>query len=276
MVHIGRQNRLRAARKGGNGIFLDGKEMGEILLPTHVAPLDCRPNDELDVFLYHDSESRIVATTKSPYGQVGEFAYLKVVDSSHIGAFLDWGLDKDLLVPTSEQKKSMHTGRSYIVYINLDETGRLYATSKIDKFLDIWPARYEHAEAVDLLICEQSDIGIKAIINHRHWGLLYEAELSTPPRYGSQVKGYINQLREDGKVDLYLYEPGKKKNLTLSDRVLATLKATEGFLPLNDKSSPELINEQFSTSKRAFKSAIGILYKKRLITIDEEGIRLKR
>ena len=222
----------------------------------------------------NDSDGQAVATTKRPYATVGQFAYLKVVSTTKAGAFLDWGMKKDLLVPFREQRRRMEESKSYLVYLNLDDMGRVVATSKIEKFLDKWPVRYEKGEEVDLIICERSDIGIKAIINHRHWGVLYEAETFKKLRYGQKIKGYIKQIREADKIDLTLHKPGHQKLGDVAERILDKLKQSDGFLPLNDKSAPEEIYKAFGESKKTFKSAIGTLYKKRLISITPKGIQL--
>lgn len=274
MAEIGQMNHLVVVKEVPFGVYLDGGEYGEILLPTRYVPKDCKLRDEVDVFLYFDSEDQLIATTQRPRAVLGKFAYLKVKEVSKIGAFLDWGLQKDLLVPFPLQKRRMEAGKSYIVYVTLDEQGRIIASSKIDKYLDRWPVKYEQGEEVNLLIAEQSDIGRKAIVNHRHWGVLYEAEIFKQIRYGKKVKGYIKQVREDGKLDLTLNKPGRGKIQDLADQILADLKAGTGHLALHDKSPADEIYRAYGQSKKSFKSAIGQLYKKRLIVIEEDGIRL--
>jgi len=229
----------------------------------------------VEVFLYHNDD-QLTATTARPRAMLGEFAALKVAAVTNIGAFLDWGLPKDLLVPTREQKVKMQEGHSYIVYINLDDEGRLVASSKIDRFLDRWPVKYEEGEEVDLLICERTDLGLKAIINNRHWGVIYQDELFRNVKFGDKVRGYIKKIREDGKIDLTLHKPGHEKLGDVAEMVLDRLSKSGGFLPVHDKSSPETIYKMFGESKKSFKSAIGILYKRRLIIIDADGIRLNR
>lgn len=273
MAEIGRLNRLRVIREAPYGLYLDGGSDGEILLLRKQAPEGAGIDSEIEVFLYHDDEV-LAATTIPPRAMLGQFAALKVISITKIGAFLDWGLPKDLLVPISEQKERMQEGRSYTVYINLDDEGRLVASSKIDKFLDKWPVTYEEGQEVELLICDRTDLGLKAIINNRHWGVLYQNELFKSVRFGERIKGYIKTIREDGKIDLTLHQPGHEKLGGLADKILDKLSKSEGFLPVHDKSSPETIYKLFGESKKSFKSAIGILYKKRLITIDEDGIRL--
>ena len=273
MAEIGRLNRLRVIREASYGLYLDGGSDGEILLPRKQVPPGVGIDSEIEVFLYHDDDA-LTATTTTPRAILGQFVALKVVSVTKIGAFLDWGLPKDLLVPISEQKERMQEGRSYIVYINLDDEGRLVATSKTDKFLDKWPVNYEEGQEVELLICDRTDLGLKAIINNRHWGVLYQNELFKNVRLGDKVKGYIKTLREDGKIDLTLHQPGHEKLGGLADKIIDKLSKNGGFLPVHDKSSPETIYKIFGESKKSFKSAIGILYKKRLITIEADGIRL--
>jgi len=274
MAQPGRFNTLPIVAETPQGAMLDAAELGRVLLPAKQCPKHFSVGDEIEVFLYRDGDDQLIATTRRPRARVGQFAYLKVVATSRAGAFLDWGLKKDLLVPRREQRRPMEEGKSYLVYLNLDEQGRVVASSKIEKFLDRWPARYEKGEEVELIICERSDIGIKAIVNHRHWGVLYEAETFRKLRYGQRIRGYIKQVREDGKIDLTLHRPGHHKLGDLAERILDKLGQNEGFLPLNDKSPPEAIYKTFGESKKTFKNAIGTLYKKRLITIGKEGIRL--
>ncbi len=275
MVDIGQMNTLSVVKEVPFGVYLDGGDDGEILLPKKYVPEGTKVGDDLKVFIYFDSEDDIIATTQRPRGVVGKFAYLEVTDTAKVGAFLDWGLDKDLLVPFPEQQRRMEKGKSYIVYINLDNEGRIVATSKIDKFLDRWPARYEQGEEVNLMIADRTELGYKAIINHRHWGLVHHEDVFKPLRYGKKVKGYIKTLREDGKIDLDLRKKGYKKVLDLTDRIMAELEAAGGFLPLHDKSPAEEIKHTFGESKKSFKSAIGALYKQKKIVIEDNGIRLK-
>lgn len=273
MAEIGRLNRLRVIREAPYGLYLDGGRDGEILLLRKQVPEGVGVGDEVEVFIYHD-EDGIAATTTRPRAMLGQFVALKVVSVTKIGAFLDWGLPKDLLVPISEQKDRMQEARRYVVYINLDDEGRLVASSKIDKFLDKWPVTYEEGQEVDLLICDRTDLGLKAIINNRHWGVLYQNELFKNVWLGDTIKGYIKKIREDGKIDLTLHQPGHEKLGAVADKVLEILTKNDGFLPVHDKSSPETIYKLFGESKKSFKSAIGILYKNRRITIETDGIRL--
>ncbi|HGX93147.1 MAG TPA: GntR family transcriptional regulator [Candidatus Tenderia sp.] len=275
MADLGTFNTLQIIEQSPYGAFLDGGELGKVLLPTKLCPKGYKTGDTVEVFLYLDGDNQAVATTQRPYATVGQFALLKVVATNSAGAFLNWGLRKDLLVPFSEQRRPMQEGHSYLVYINLDDVGRVVASSKIEKFLDQWPITYEPGQAVDLIICEPSDIGIKAIINHRHWGVLYEAETFKKLKYGQKIRGYIKQVREDEKIDLTLHRPGHQKLSEMAQRIMEKLQQNDGFLPLNDKSPPEAIYKTFGESKKTFKNAIGTLYKSRLITIDNTGIKMK-
>lgn len=274
MADIGQINSLKVVKQVPFGVYLDGGEDGEILLPSKVVPEGCSVGDKLDVFIYLDSEEQLIATTQRPRAVVGKFAFLEVKEVSKVGAFLDWGLAKDLLVPFPAQQRRMEVGKSYIVYVNLDEQGRIVATSKIDKFLDRWPARYEEGEEVNLMIAGRSDLGFKAIINHRHWGLIHDTDVFKPLRFGKKMKGYIKKVREDGKIDLSLRKAGYSRVTDLADRILDALEEKGGFLPLHDKSPAEEIKHAFGESKKSFKGAIGALYKQKKIVIEDGGIRL--
>jgi predicted RNA-binding protein (virulence factor B family) len=277
MVEIGKINFLSIIREADHGLYLDGEELGEILLPKRYAPENSAPGDIIDVFLYLDSQDRIIATTEEPYAMVGEFAYLKVVSVSSFGAFLDWGLPKDVLVPFREQKERMQEGKSYIVYIYLDQqTNRIAASSKITKYIkkiDGW--NYESGEQVDLLICNKTDMGYNAIVDDCCMGLLYQNELFQEIHEGDQLSGYISKVRDDGKLDLSLQKSGYKKIDSLSQKILDVLTENDGFIAVTDKSAPEQIYELFAMSKKNYKKAVGALYKQQLITIEPNGIRLK-
>jgi len=275
MAAIGLFNELEVVKTVDFGIYLDGGPHGEILLPKRYVPENCQPGDLVDVFIYLDSEDRLVATTEKPLVQVGEFAFLKVVSITPVGAFLDWGLLKDLLVPFREQQVKMEEGRSYLVYVYLDaESQRIVATSKLDKCLDNIPIDYEAGEEVDLIIAGKTDLGYKAIIDNSHWGILYHNELFQPVKTGDKLRGYIRNIRSDEKIDLSLQKPGYEKIDGISQGILNRLEAEGGFLPYNDKSAPQTISAIFNISKKNFKKAVGSLYKQHLISIEEEGIRL--
>ncbi|WDE12313.1 S1 RNA-binding domain-containing protein [Thalassomonas haliotis] len=276
MATIGKFNTLPVIALTDNGAYLDAGELGEILLPNRYLPENCQIDDQLEVFIYLDSADRLVATTEKPLAQVDEFASLKVVQVNKMGAFLDWGLPKDLLVPFNQQHTKMEVGKYYLVRVFLDQrTERLVASSKLDRFLDIWPAEYQQGDKVELTIGGKTDLGFKAIINNSHWGLLYDNEIFQPLRTGRKITGYIKQQREDGRIDLILTRGGKGKVIDFSDKLLAYLADNDGYAPLHDKSSPEQIKRALGVSKKTFKATVGNLMKKGKITIEAQGIRLK-
>lgn len=274
MVELGRVNQLTVVKLVDFGLYLDGGEQGEILLPQNVVPENCQVGDVLEVFIYLDSEDRIIATTERPYAMVDEFAMLRCVDVTKIGAFLDWGLYKDLLVPFREQKMNMLVGRSYLVYVYIDhETERIVASAKLDKFLDNVPPEYEPGDEVDIIIADQTDIGYKAIIDNTFWGVIYENEIFEPLNKGEHMKAYIKKIREDDKIDLSLHRYGYRKVEDNLQRILGKLDENGGEIMISDKSSPEEIYDMFGISKKTFKQAIGSLYKQRLIEISPKSIR---
>ncbi|WP_166253757.1 CvfB family protein [Marinobacter salicampi] len=275
MVNVGRYERLKVTRIEDIGARLDAGTMGELLLPARYVPSGCKPGDLLMVFVSLDSEDRPIATTEKAKAQVGEAAWLKVVSVTEVGAFLDWGLSKDLFVPFSEQRVPMQEGRSYLVYVYEDNTGRLAATTKLNRFIKDRAEGLTERQEVSLLIGDQTDLGVKAIVNHEFWGLLYQDQLFKSVRKGQRMSGYVKRIRPDGKIELSLYEPGYGKVSEFAESVLDALKKNNGFLPLTDKSPPEAIYETFNVSKSVFKQAIGALYKKHLILIEKDGIRLQ-
>jgi len=275
MAKLGRYNILRVVKAVDFGVYLDGGKDGEILLPTRYVPEGCQPGDRLDVFVYLDSEDRIIATTETPLAQVGDFACLRVVSVNATGAFLDWGLLKDLLVPFREQKMTMQEGNSYIVYVYIDQdTRRIVASAKIEKFLDTDEPDLEPGQLVDLIIYQQTEMGYKAIINNQYTGLLYGNEVFQPLAIGERIIGYVKQVREDAKIDLVLHKPGFEKVEDMAGNILARLQKEGGFMAVTDKSPAELIYDIFGISKKNYKKAVGDLYKRRLIAIEETGIRL--
>ncbi len=275
MILIGRCNTLKVVKFVDFGVYLDGAERGEILLPARYVPDECEIGQDLEVFIYLDSEDRIIATTEKPYAQVGEFAMLRVIAVNNIGAFLDWGLMKDLLVPFREQKMNMVAGRSYLVHVYLDpDSQRIAASAKLEKFLDNVIPEYQVGEEVSLLIESESTLGYNAIINHLHRGILYHDELPGPLNKGQKLKAYIKKVREDQKIDLSLYRPGYEQVDAVSQNILDRLKEAGGFLPFTDKTDAALIFDHFAISKKIFKKSIGALYKQRRISLEENGIRL--
>jgi predicted RNA-binding protein (virulence factor B family) len=275
MAKIGVLNNLRVVKEVDFGVYLDGGEHEEILLPRRYVPENCKVDDNIRVFIYLDSEDRFIATTESPYAMVGDFALLKVVAVESVGAFLDWGLLKDLLVPYSEQSPTMETGKSYIVKIYVDKkTNRIAATTILDRYLDNEPGNFHAGQEVELLICSQTDIGYKAIINGTHWGVLYSNEVFQPLKSGQRTKGYIKKIRSDNKIDLSLHRPGYERVDDITDAIINVLKEQGGFISVTDKSSPETIHKLFGVSKKTYKKAIGAIYRKKLITIENDGIKL--
>jgi len=281
MVEIGKLNRMKVVKEVDFGLYLDGGDVddggwGEILLPARYVPAGCVPGDEIEVFIYRDSEDRIIATTEKPYVMVGEFANLKVVSVNHHGAFLDWGLMKDLLVPYAEQKPKMEEGKRYVVRAYLDEdSNRIVASARLNDFLyDESEGDFDVGEAVDMFVANKTELGYKIIINNSHWGLLHFHEVVTPPRRGEHLKGFIKNIREDGKIDLTLHKRGRDKTDDAVDIVLKALRKQDGFVATSDKTPPDEIMDLFGLSKGMYKKAVGSLFKRKMITIADDGIRL--
>ncbi len=274
-LEIGKLNNLRIVKKVDFGIYLDGGVDGEILMPKRYVPENCEIDDEIEVFIYRDSEDRLIATSETPKACVGEFAFLEVAAVTTVGAFLDWGLPKDILVPYSEQAHQMEKGRSYVVYIYLDkESKRIIASSKIHKFLNNIPPQFDVNQEVDVMIIGKTDIAYQAIINHTYTGVLYKNEVFKDIKQGQKLRAFIKKVRDDEKIDLSLEKQGFENKDAISEKILECLKDNQGFLSLNDKSAPEEIYSILQMSKRNFKQAIGNLYKKRLVVIENNGIRL--
>jgi predicted RNA-binding protein (virulence factor B family) len=277
MALIGRYNSLQVLKHTDFGLYLDGGSDGEILLPKRYVPKG-EPSEEgdwLNVFVYLDSEDRIIATTEKPKVQVGGFASLKVKEINRIGLFLDWGLPKDLLLPHSEEKRPLQVGDYCVVHVFLDKrTKRITATARLDRHLDKTPAHYKPGQAVDLLVVEPTDLGFKAIIEGRHWGLIHKNEAFKFLRGGMQEKGFIKEVRADGKISLSLQPAGREAADELAEAILARLREQGGELLVSDKSPPEAIARLFNVSKGNFKKAIGGLYKQGLIVIHDERIEL--
>ena len=277
MTLIGRINKLTIKRTRNYGVHLDGGESGDILLPKRYVPAKCTTGDEVEVFVYVNKEGRLRATTQRPYATVGQFAKLQVKANTSSGAFLDWGLQKDLLVPKKEQHGRMEEGKSYVVFVFLDEkTRRITASAKLEKFLGLQPPEFRAAEKVDLIIFDKTDMGYKAVVNSSHLGMIYKNEVFQKLHIGQQLKGYIKKLREDGKIDLSLQQHGYQKIDAISRSILKTIKEHDGRIAVTDKTPPEEIYSLFGVSKKTFKKAIGALYKKKLITMDANGIKLAR
>ncbi|OMG68376.1 GntR family transcriptional regulator [Stutzerimonas balearica] len=275
MAAIGRYNSMQVVKHTGFGLYLDGGADGEILLPKRYIPKDVpsEVGDWLNVFVYLDSEDKLIATTEKPKVQVGEFASLKVVEINRIGLFLDWGLPKDLLLPHSEEKRPLQVGDYCVVFLYVDpRTRRITATARLDRHLDKTPARYRVGDPVDLLVAEQTDLGFKAIIEGRHWGLIHKNEVFKFLRPGLRERGYIRELRADGKISLSLQPLGNEAADALQALILQKLEEQGGVLPLSDKSPAEAIARAFGVSKGNFKKAIGGLYKQGRIVIHADRI----
>ena len=275
MIYIGRKNRMRVVKTLDFGAYLDGDGAGEILLPAREVPQGCEPGDWLHVFIYRDSEDRLIATRQTPKAMVGEAAYLKVRQQNDVGTFMDWGLAKDLLVPYNEQARPMNPGRSYVVYLFLDEqTGRIAGSTKLSRHLDENGSDFETGTWVKLMIAARSSLGYKAVINNRHLGLIFKSDVFQPLKFGQQLTGYIKNIRADGKIDLMLQPPSDEARDQLEGRILEHLRRHRGVSKITDSSPPELIYKTFRTSKANFKRALGRLYKKRQVLIEKHRISL--
>ena len=308
-ILLGQKNRLKAAWKVDFGMYLEGDDEGKILLPARYVPEDLEVGDEIDVFVYLDNEERRVATTLEPKAMVGDFAYLEVAWVNEFGAFLDWGLMKDLFCPFREQKKRMEVGRSYIVHVHLDEESyRIMASAKVEKWLENDKLAKEYIPSaekedtilsqrekgdlstpplgdagrgvllpgskVSALIWQKTDLGFKAIIDNKYGALLYDSQVFKDIHTGDRVEAYITKIRPDGKLDIALQPSGRQHTEDFAEKLLHYLQYRGGRCRLGDKSSAEEIKEQFGVSKKTYKRAIGDLYKRRLITISEDGIEL--
>jgi uncharacterized protein len=275
MVQIGKMNTLRIVGMQAYGMHLDGGKAGDVLLRGKHLAGKYGPGDLLEVFVYTDREQRLLATVQKPYAMVGEFACLRVVASGTAGAFLDWGLESDLFVPKSEQQDNMLQGRFYVVYLFLGETTkRITASTKLKEFLNQQPPQYAEGAAVDLLVYAKTDLGYRTIVNNSHIGMLYANEVFQKLAIGQRLVAYVKKVREDGKIDLRLQQTGYQGIDNISQTILDAIKERGGMVAVSDKSPPEDIYAMFAVSKKNFKKAIGVLYKKRLIVIDSEGVKL--
>jgi predicted RNA-binding protein (virulence factor B family) len=281
-IKLGDYNTLRvkelALREGFGevfGLYLNGGDEGEILMPQKYVPENIQPGDEITAFIYLDQEERLIATTEKPLAKVGDFAYLECSWVNEYGAFLNWGVTKDVFCPFREQKKKMEIGDSYIVHIHIDEDSyRIVASAKVEHYFSEEPAKYKHGDAVDLLVWQKTDLGFKVIIDNQYPGLLYENQLFQYVHTGDRLQGYISTVRPDGKIDVALQQTGQTQTQTFADELLQYLKDHDGVCDLGDKSEADDIYEQFHVSKKVYKRAIGDLYKKRLIMISTKGIKM--
>jgi predicted RNA-binding protein (virulence factor B family) len=274
MIKVGEYNELEIVKQLDFGIYL-GKENVEILMPTKWIPKGAKIGDVLSVFVFRDSDDRLIATTVKPMAIANTFAFLEVKQVNNIGAFLDWGMDKDLLVPFREQAVPMEPGKSYVVFVYADEeTDRLIGSTKLLRFIERDDVRVQNGDVVDLLVYSQTDLGFNAIVNNLYSGLIYKNEIFENIRVGDQLQGYIKNVREDNKIDLSLQKSGFELVDDVKWRLLNIIKAENGFLALNDNSTPEEIKAKLQISKKAFKKAIGALYRERLVTLTDKGVQL--
>lgn len=280
MVKIGDYNKLKIARKVDFGVYLDAGEAGEILMPAKYLPQDKKIGDEVEALVYTDSEDRLIATTETPYVLAGHVAALKVKQVTDFGAFLDWGVLKDLLLPFSEQTRSLSDGDTVVVYVYLDnKSRRLAATMRWEKHADYEPdpAVLTMGAECEIVVASKTDMGYKVLVDGKHYGIVYSNEIFSGLRLGERRKAYIRKLREDGRLDISLQPVGFRNKIGGdSDKIFEMLKAHGGFMPTTDKSPAELIYSTYGMSKKAYKQAVGRLYKERLIIIDDKGIYLKK
>ncbi len=275
MIEIGKINTLLIERTTTVGLYLSDEMNTEVLLPKKYILPEHVVGEHIDVFIYKDSEDRLIATTEKPFCEVNQFAHLNVSEVTRVGAFLDWGLEKDLLVPYKEQKREMHEGYSYVVYVYLDElSNRIVASSKVNKFISNEILSIEQGQEVDLLVYDETQLGYNCIINSQHKGLIYHNDVYQEIQIGNQLKGYVKEIRPGNLIDLSLQKIGFKHVLSSTDVILKYLQEHDGFAPFNDKTGPQVILDKFNMSKATFKKSIGILYRHRKITLGEDGIRL--
>jgi len=276
MINIGQHNFLTIARKTGRGTFLSAGQHGELFLPKGQTPDYCEAGDKIEVFIYKNSDDETVATTKKPRATVGEVACLEVISTNEVGAFMEWGLPKDLFAPFGQQGTPMAVGERHIVAIYLDNTGRIAASSKLNRFVKPETSGFKSGQKVKVIVGDKTDLGYKLIINSKFWGLLHLSDVFQPLTYGRAMTAYVKKVRPDGRLDMTLSEiKGDNSNTSLQSRILNLLKENDGFYPINDKTSPEVIYKTFAVSKKVFKATIGKLFKNRQISIDKDGIRTK-
>jgi hypothetical protein len=276
MIKVGTINKLPIVKQVKFGLYLDGGDLGEILMPSRYAPTEFEVGDEVEVFIYLDSEDRLIATSETPYCEVGQCAHLRVTSSSSFGAFMDWGLSKDILTPFKEQLIPMLVGKSYVVFLYIDVTGRIAASSNLSKFMKEEDGyHFLHNQEVSLLIARKNDFGYKAVVNNEYMGLIHNIDILQPIKVGDKISGYIKNVREDGKIDLNPQLQGGKAINSLAEDILELIKGSDdGKINITDKSSPELIYKTFEVSKSNYKKALGKLYKKQLIIIKKDEIKL--
>ncbi len=276
MAELGRRNQLTVLREAKPGVFLDGGEDGEILMPRRYITDDMVPGAVVDVFVYKDSEDRLIATTETPLAMVGEFAVLRVLGTrASLGAFLDWGLAKDLLLPRNEQKEPVREGDWVPVYVYVDErSNRITATARLHRWLNKTPAEYGPEQEVDLLVTDETELGYNVVVDGAHRGLLYRREVAHALQPGDVLRGYVRSVKSGGKIDVALDRAGYGRVKPLSEQILQALADAGGMLPYHDRSSSDEIREAFGVSKKAFKQAVGALFRQRKIELGMTGIRL--
>lgn len=275
MLKLGQYNTLTVTRRVDFGLYLDGGQEGDILLPQKYVPKGTQVGDELRVFIYLDQDERTIATTETPLAQVGDFACLECTWVNQYGAFLNWGLTKDLFCPFREQKKRMEVGRSYLVHIHIDkETYRIVASAKVEHYLSQEMPPYRHGDAVELLVWQKTELGFKAIVDNQYGGLIYGNQVFQPIHTGDRVQGFVNTVRPDGKIDLTLQPTGRQQTVDFAETLLEWLQQHDGRCPLGDKSDADDIKELFHVSKKTFKRAVGDLYKRHLITPGDNSLQL--
>ena len=275
MIEIGYTNRMKIVRFTPNGAYLDGEDLGEVLLPKRFLTPEMKEGAEISAFLYFDSEDRLTATIQHPYTEINRFAYLECVAVTSMGAFLSWGLDKDLLVPKSEQKDKFVKGKKYFVYVYLDEVSqRIVASNRINRFLQPGDPEYNEGDKCEIFIAQPTDLGYKVIVDNAHWGMVYFSELFREVKPGDYTYGFVKKVRDDMRIDIMLEKNSAKLVDKTEQEIYARIKECGGFLPFSDKSSPEEIQKEFQVSKKVFKKAVGGLYKSKLIEITNNGLKI--
>jgi predicted RNA-binding protein (virulence factor B family) len=275
MIELGKMNTLQVVREEEHGIYLEAGVDGEILLPIRQVAEDTRINDMLDVFIYRDSEDRLIATTHTPMAMVGDYAVLEVMQVTPHGAFLDWGLVKDLMLPFGEQKRKVSQGMHVVVRVYVDEESRrIAATARLGRYLGKTGRKYLENEEVNVMVVDRTDLGYRVVVEKEDWGLLYHNQIFQALHVGQGLKAYVHSTRSDGKIDLILEKPGPEKAMTLSKQILDRLQQSDGYIDVGDKSDPSQILAMFNVSKKTYKRALSQLYKEKKIVFEGEGVRL--
>lgn len=278
MIDIGRHNRLEVIETRGNGLLLDAGQAQTLLLPIEQVSRDYQAGEMVDVFVYLTADGQPAATTTTPLAEVGQVGWLEIVDVTNLGAFAHWGPPKDLFIPFAEQQHTLRKGKHVLVRVYLDNQGRITGSTRIDHWITESAAGLKAGQEVSLVIAEQTELGLKAVVNHHSWGLLYGNELFRKLKKGQRVSGYIKRIRDDNKIDLSLEKPGFSKNRieVVGKQIIQLLEANNGQIALTDKSPPETIYATFGVSKKVFKQALGALYRERRITLTADGVQLAK